>query len=50
MWHVWGKREMHRGFWWGNLKKELLRRSRHRWKGAIKHLEERIRTGGHGLA
>jgi hypothetical protein len=20
MWHVWGRREMHAGFWWGNLK------------------------------
>jgi hypothetical protein len=50
MWHAWGKREMHRGFWWGSLKKGLLGRSRHSWKGTIKHLEERNRTGGHGLA
>jgi hypothetical protein len=20
MWHVWGRREMHTGFWWCNLK------------------------------
>jgi hypothetical protein len=20
MWHVWGRREMHAVFWWGNLK------------------------------
>jgi hypothetical protein len=20
MWHVWGRREMYAGFWWGNLK------------------------------
>jgi hypothetical protein len=20
MWHVWGRIEMHAGFWWGNLK------------------------------
>jgi hypothetical protein len=20
MWHVWGRREMGTGFWWGNLK------------------------------
>jgi hypothetical protein len=20
MWHVWGKGEVHRGFWWGNLR------------------------------
>jgi len=19
MWHMWGKGEMHTGFWWGNL-------------------------------
>jgi hypothetical protein len=19
MWHVWGKRKVHTGFWWGNL-------------------------------
>ena len=19
MWHVWGRREVHAGFWWGNL-------------------------------
>jgi hypothetical protein len=19
MWHVWGTREMHRGFWWGDV-------------------------------
>jgi len=30
--------------------KELLGRSRHGWKGTIKHTEERNRTGGHGLA
>jgi hypothetical protein len=21
MWNVWGRREMHAGFWWGNIKK-----------------------------
>jgi hypothetical protein len=31
-------------------KKGLLGRSRHKWKGTIKHLEEGNRTGGHGLA
>jgi len=20
MWHIWGRRLMHAGFWWGNLK------------------------------
>jgi hypothetical protein len=34
----------------GKPKKGPLGRSRHRWKGSIKHLEERNRTGGHGLA
>jgi hypothetical protein len=24
MWHVWWKGEIHRGFWWGNLKKIVL--------------------------
>jgi len=31
-------------------KRGLLVRSRHKWKGAIKHVEGRNRTGGHGLA
>jgi hypothetical protein len=21
MWHIWGKGELHRGFWWGNVRK-----------------------------
>jgi hypothetical protein len=24
MWHVWGRGNMHRGFWWGNLKERHL--------------------------
>jgi hypothetical protein len=20
MWHIWGRGELHTGFWWGNLK------------------------------
>jgi hypothetical protein len=22
MWYIWGRRELHRGFWWGNLKEK----------------------------
>jgi hypothetical protein len=34
---VWGRGEVHRGFWWGNLKKGvLLGRHRRRWENNIK--------------
>ena len=35
MWHVWGRGNMHRGFWWGHLKETPLRKPRHRGGGII---------------
>jgi len=32
MWHVWGRREVCTGFWWGNLRE----RPRCRWEDNIK--------------
>ena len=45
-----GEKRNAMGILLGKPKKGLLGRTRHRWKGTIKHLEERNRTGGHGLA
>ena len=37
MYYVWKKREMHTGFWWGNLSgRRPLGRPRSRWEDNIK--------------
>ena len=37
MWHVWGRGEMHIGFWWGSLRgRGLLGRPRRRWDDNIR--------------
>jgi len=39
MWHIWGRREMNREFWWGNLKQtdhRPIARSRPRHEDNIK--------------
>ena len=37
MWEVSERGEMHRGFWWGNLReRDHSGRPRRRWKGNIK--------------
>jgi hypothetical protein len=37
VWHVWGIRGMHTGFWWGNMKERgHLARPRSRWDDSLK--------------
>jgi hypothetical protein len=39
VWHVWERREMNTGFWWGNMKeRDHVEDIRRRW-------EENIKTG-----
>jgi hypothetical protein len=45
MWHVWGRGEAFRGFWWGNLMGPLGR-PRHRWEDSIKMDLQELECGG----
>jgi hypothetical protein len=36
MCYTWGRGELYTGFWWGNLRKRLLGRPRHRCKDNIR--------------
>jgi hypothetical protein len=36
MWHIWGRREIRTGFWWGNEGKRPLGTLRHGWEYNIK--------------
>jgi hypothetical protein len=36
MWHDWGRRGMHIGYWWGRQKERPLGRPRHMWVDNIK--------------
>jgi hypothetical protein len=36
MWHVWERRQMHAGFWWGNLRERDHFKYGRRWDDNIK--------------
>jgi hypothetical protein len=48
MYHVWGKREVHTGFWWGDLREGDHGRPRRRWEDNIKMDLQEV-GWGHGL-
>ena len=46
MWHVWATREVHRIFWWGDLRKgDHLGRPRRKWHYGIKINLREVRLG-----
>ena len=51
MWHVWGRVEVHIGFWWGWEPdgRRLLERYSLRWKDNIKMYIQEVGLGRHGL-
>jgi hypothetical protein len=46
IYHVWGRRVVHTGFWWGVLRENRLGRTRLRWEDKIKMVLQEVGYGG----